>query len=114
MDTEEEETTILRILADDWDKNPSNRMNGIHIRRLGALAGAYLNNPIYSVANLRSKGLVSRIGNSVILTDKGYSSVRPFTKKGAAWFNLTNPWAYLLLTVIAGVIVGLIILLIRQ
>jgi len=114
MNTEEEETRILRILAGDWDKNPSNRMNGIHVRRLGALVGAYLNNPIYSVANLRRKGLVSEIGNSVILTDKGYSSVRPFTKKGLAWLNLTNPWAYVLLTVIAGVIVGLFLLLLRH
>jgi hypothetical protein len=113
MDTEEEEIRILRILADDWDKNPSNRSNGIHMRRLGAMAGAYLNNPLYSVANLRRKGFVSRIGNNIILTDKGYSSVRPFVAKGGAWFNPSNPWVYLLLTVIAGIIVGIVFLLIR-
>jgi len=116
MDIEEEKKRILRVLADDWDKNPSNRANGIHITRLGALVGAYLNNPIYSVAELRDEGLVSKISNRVILTDNGYSSIRRHSYSrtaalgGASWFNINNPWIYIVLTIIAGVIVGLVLL----
>ena len=114
MNTEEQEKRILRVLADDWDKNPGSRAKGIPLNQLGALVGAYLNNPIYSVANLRRKGLVSKIGNNIILTDIGYSSVRPFIKHGFTWFNLSNPWVYVILTIIAGVIVGIFLMLMQD
>jgi len=119
MDIEEEKERILRVLADDWDKNPSNRANGIHKRRLGALVGAYLNNPLYSVAELRDEGRVSEIGNRVILTDSGYSFIRGHSYSrtaalgGASWFNTNNPWIYIVLTIIAGVIVGLILFIFK-
>lgn len=119
MDIEEEKKRILRVLADDWEKNPSNRANGINRRRLGALVGAYLKNPLYSLAELRREGRVSEIGNRVILTDSGYSFIRGHSYSrtavsgSASWFNTSNPWVYVVFTVIAGVIVGLILLLLK-
>ena len=119
MDIEEEKKRILRVLADDWEKNPSNRANGIHRTRLGALVGAYLNNPLYSVAELRNEGRVSEIGNRVILTDSGYSFIRGHSYSrtavsgGASWFNINNPWVYIVFTIIAGVIIGLILLIFK-
>jgi len=116
MDIEDEKKRILRVLADDWEKNPSNRANGIDRRRLGALVGAYLNNPIYSVAKLRHEGRVTEIGNRVILTDSGYSFIRGHSYSrtavsgGASWFNMNNPWVYVVIATIVGVVVGLILL----
>lgn len=76
MSLNEEELLILRVLADDWDNNPANRTNGVHSRKLGALVGSYLNNPLYSIANLRYEGFVGKFGNQIVLTDKGYTYIR--------------------------------------
>jgi len=114
---DEEKQRILSVLADDWDANPSNRSNGIHFRRLGALVGAYLNFPIYSVAALEREGLVSKIGNMVILTVEGYSRARGHaygvsqSNGNRSWWRLSNPLVYVILTATAAVIAGLILLL---
>jgi len=113
MELSKEAKRILKVLADEAEKNPSSRLNGVDIHKLGAAVGAYLNNPIYSVAELKNRGLISRIGNRVILTDEGYSYVRPLRHKNLVWLNPSNPLVYIILTIIAGVIVGLILLLVR-
>ncbi len=72
MRLSKEANKILGEFAVERENNPEVRSKGIDEWVLGARIGAYLNNPMYAVWELRQKGLASKIGTRVILTQEGW------------------------------------------
>ena len=78
MDLNEEARCILEILVKEYDETPETRLNGIPFRVLGARAGAYLDFPLHSIAELKSAGFVRELrGRKIVLTEKGYQFAKP-------------------------------------
>ena len=82
MELTPEARQILEILAEEYEKNPESRFQGIPQRVLGARIGAYLNNVMYPIAELIDAGLVSRVDSlvihsNIVITDNGYRYIRP-------------------------------------
>lgn len=88
MRLSEEANKILEEFAVERENNPNVRSEGISERVLGARIRAYLNNPMYAVWELRQKGLASKVGNRVILTQEGWRHIDrhirpPYSRKGS-------------------------------
>jgi len=82
MELSEEAKRILGILAQEREETPETRFKGIPFRVLGARAGADLDFPLDSVAELKEAGLVSELkGQMIILTEKGYQFARPVQRR---------------------------------
>ena len=86
----------LEVLVQERQSNPQTRLSGIPRRVLGARIGAYLNNPIYIVAELRDRGYVREIKNNIIITEEGCSYIRPWYRKA-----IQLPKSHTILTIIA-------------
>lgn len=72
---------ILEVLADEREKNPHTRLEGINDHVLGKRIGAHLGNVMYPVAELADEGLVSKHARKVIITEKGYKYKRPWYRR---------------------------------
>jgi hypothetical protein len=78
MDVSVKARKVLEVMAEEYEKNPVTRIEGIPMLVVGAKAGLYLNNPMYEVAELQDVGFVRKLGlHRVILTQDGYNYIRP-------------------------------------
>lgn len=58
----------IEVMAEEYEKNPATRLEGIPKRVVGA----------YEVWELQDAGLIHKLGRDrIILTEKGYHYVRP-------------------------------------
>lgn len=110
----EEANKILEEFAVERESNPEVRSKGISERALGARIGVYLNNPMYAVWELRQKGLASKVGNRVILTQEGWRyidrHIRPLRGRKGSFFRKHQALIGVIATVICA-IVGILLLL---
>ena len=67
---------ILKVLADEYDKNSQTRLDGIDERVVGQRIGAYLGNIMYPVAELVNESLIGKTNGKLIITEQGYQSIK--------------------------------------
>jgi predicted transcriptional regulator len=81
---------VLKILADEYEKNPESRQKGIPAQVLGARIGALGNDVLVEIEELIDNGYVSSLGrrrpkSSILITERGYRYVRPPPPAVIAW-----------------------------
>ena len=102
MQLNEQEKKFLEVMADEYEKNPSTRLEGIPARIVAAKAELYLNNPIYVVAKLKNAGFLSKLNRDrIILTKDGYNYTRPPIRRG---LNLLSRHPLIVISIIVTII----------
>ena len=94
---------MLDALAQERENNPGATHQGIRRGIVGALIGAYLNDPASAISDLKEKGLVNEANGMLILTEKGYRYIRPLYLRTAHLLK-----EHSLLIAVLGIIVTLI------
>lgn len=61
---------VLKVIVEEYEKNPENRLKSILERVVGAKAGIYLNFPIYDIAELEDAGLVHKMERDRVIITK--------------------------------------------
>jgi hypothetical protein len=90
---DEKDKRVLVVLAEDYEKNPTNHIRkGLSRNNLGAASSAYLNNIVYEVEHLVSYGYVNRLDaldrfSNIIITQKGYRYIRPVHVRVFHWIT---------------------------
>ncbi|MBA7505379.1 hypothetical protein ES706_04046 [subsurface metagenome] len=103
---------VLEVMAEEYENNPTTRLNGIPQRIVGAKAGCYLNNPMYEVYELVQAGRVRKIGRDrIILTRKGYRYIRLPNRRVFSLLKKHPVAAVSIIVGIIGIIVTVIALL---
>jgi hypothetical protein len=99
-------------MAEEYEKNPATRFDGIPEHVVGAKAGLYLNNPMYEVAKLQHLGLMRKLANGkIILTQDGYNYIRPPLRRALHILGEHPLVIISIIVTIIGIIVGVITIL---
>jgi len=83
MTLSREARQILKLLADERDRDPPTRLQGLDQRTVGRRIGAYRGNVMYPVAELTSEGLAAKSGDRLLITEKGYRLARGWRAKAS-------------------------------
>jgi len=111
MKLDKKKEQILKVLADECERNPRTSLTGLDMKLLGEKVGAYLGiGVMYDVSDLTYSGFVSKRGNRVIITQKGLAYVKP--RRPQSKSKSIRPKNWIFLTLIISIIAGLIVAII--
>ena len=107
---------VLKVLADEYEKNPESRQKGIPAQVLGARIGAFGNDVLAEIQELMDNGYVSSLGrvrlkSAILITEKGYRYVRPPPPGVIAWFTRYQTFIKVIAVVIGAIATAITVIL---
>jgi len=107
---------VLKILADEYEKNPESRQKGIPAQVLGARTGALGNDVLDEIQELIDNGYVSSLGrirpkSAILITERGYRYVRPSPPSVIVWLTKYQTPIKVIAVVIGAIATGITVIL---